>query len=392
MKTLNIIFSRILLLITVTWGAGTIKAQDVLTKNELSADKRHNYFKKAENFLLEYYNNLPDGWRGDAEVRGGFRNHYFSDNAMVVPETPQGIRTKEFIDAARYLMALDTEYGKQGNYKFQVKDIECHPDIIKTSLFSCAVKLQYMLSIYKDDVLLSESRKVATLEFPDLKVYFNVKIKQLEPNEGRSIMLERYQSPDEDEDDENKLHDEQLSALYNLALAYYWDFDFNSTAEERKYQEEEGYTLLQFPNGTDGDRQKAFDLFKKAAEQGHKKAMLYLGKYYRTGRYVPKDLDKAAYWLEKAGEDNFVACYELGKCYRSLGRWPEAVENFKRAAEKGLFYWACIHLVDIYKIGGYGVAPSSEQRKYWEKEKKTLKKLRELIAGFKQKDEWAYLD
>ena len=120
--------------------------------------------------------------------------------------------------------------------------------------------------------------------------------------------------------------------------------------------------------------------------------MLYLGKYYRTGRYVPKDLDKAAYWLEKAGEDNFVACYELGKCYRSLGRWPEAVENFKRAAEKGLFYWACIHLVDIYKIGGYGVAPSSEQRKYWEKEKKTLKKLRELIAGFKQKDEWAYLD
>lgn len=378
-------------LVIVPLVCGTLAAQDFLTEGDLPADKRGNYYKRAEALLHEYYNSLPDGWGGDNDVRNGFVRHYFSDNAMLVPETPQGVRSGEFLNAQRYLVAMGTEYSRQDGLSFQVGNIERHPDMFKTSLFSCALKIQYMLSVYEDGTLQSKGRKVATIEFPDLKVYFNVKIKQLEPNEGRSIMLDRYKSPDDDDED-GAMPPEQVAALYNLAFAYYWNYDVNATAEEMRYRYEEGYTLLQFPEGSDGDRQKAFGLFKKAAEQGHEKAMFYLGKYYRTGKYVPKDIDKAVYWLEKVSKTNHMACYELGKCYRALGRWTEAVECFKQAAEDGYFYWACIHLVDIYKTGGYGVAQSSEKRKYWEKEKKALKKLRELIAGFKQEDKWAYLD
>ena len=390
MQTVQIIYNSILLLVILVANAEALVAQEVLTDRDLPVNKRDNYFKRATAILHDYYNSLPDAWGGDAELRGGFISHYYSDNAMLVPETPQGVKAKEFLDAGRYLIAMQAEYGRQAGYSFQVTDVECHPDMFKTSLFSCAVKVQYMLSVQKDGKLLSKGRKVATLEFPDLKLYFNVKVKQLEPNQGRSIMLDRYKSPDDDNDD--RLEPEQVSALYNLAFSAYWDYGPGVSSDELHYRSQEGYMLLQFPEGTDGDRLKAFELFKKAAEHGHDKAMFYLGKYYRTGRYVPKDLNKAVYWLEKAAKTNFLACYELGKCYKELGRWTDAVKYFKRAAEEGFFYWACIHLVDIYTQGGHGVAASAEQRKYWNKEKKSLKKIREAMAGFKQEDKWAYLD
>lgn len=54
---------------------------------------------------------------------------------------------------------------------------------------------------------------------------------------------------------------------------------------------------------------------KKAANQGDKDAQNNLGRYYYNGLGVPKDLEKAFYWFEKAANQNKEAQYNMGVFY-----------------------------------------------------------------------------
>jgi len=47
---------------------------------------------------------------------------------------------------------------------------------------------------------------------------------------------------------------------------------------------------------------KAFKRFSQASTGGHKAAMEYLGRMYENGQGVPRDLERAAYWLGAAAE------------------------------------------------------------------------------------------
>lgn len=112
-----------------------------------------------------------------------------------------------------------------------------------------------------------------------------------------------------------------------------------------------------------------------AAEAGYSPAMIYLANLYKDGRHVEKDTAKATGWLTRAAESGDVeAMLTLAEGYRNqccscgvvctcapdcpakAALWPveqdidQAIHWYKRAAEKGDTYAACL-LGEIYSEG-----------------------------------------
>ena len=62
-----------------------------------------------------------------------------------------------------------------------------------------------------------------------------------------------------------------------------------------------------------GNYQKAFEIFKPLADQGHAMAQFNLGHMYYSGKGVPQDNLQAVKWYRKAAEQrNALAQNELG--------------------------------------------------------------------------------
>lgn len=85
------------------------------------------------------------------------------------------------------------------------------------------------------------------------------------------------------------------------------------------------------------DERKAFEWFKKAAEQGNAEGQFFLGCSYSAGIGVEEDQSKAIEWLEKAAEqENADAQNKLGEWYIGVGmETRKAFELFQKAAENG---------------------------------------------------------
>lgn len=82
----------------------------------------------------------------------------------------------------------------------------------------------------------------------------------------------------------------------------------------------------------------SFPIFFSLAERGFARAFGYLGLAYEQGEGVPKNLDKAVFWYEKAIEEKeHLGVYRLGMLYRAMGRDELAFRVYKTAAEDG---WA----------------------------------------------------
>jgi TPR repeat protein len=75
--------------------------------------------------------------------------------------------------------------------------------------------------------------------------------------------------------------------------------------------------------GVPGDDNKAFDLFRQAAAQGHAGAQYYLGLTYAQGRGTAADEAQAAQWLERAARRNVVDAQYLVCLSYALGRGVE---------------------------------------------------------------------
>ena len=154
-------------------------------------------------------------------------------------------------------------------------------------------------------------------------------------------------------------------------------------------------------NGVKEDRAKAFELYQKAAEQGHADAQYSLGYMYAYGECTAKDEEKALFWYrqaaaqghEKAGRmatglgDRIKSpninvsrvaaqqrqvssdeAYEKGKNYY-YGRngfkqsFADAVEWFRFAAESG-HLWAQCYLGTCY-MHGEGVSRDEKKAVKW---------------------------
>ena len=112
------------------------------------------------------------------------------------------------------------------------------------------------------------------------------------------------------------------------------------------------------------DYTKAFNLYKKAAEQEYAEAQNQLGVMYSSGQGVPQDKTEAVKWFRKAADQGHVkAQYNLGMCYMGLGDYQSAATWFQIAANNGDSDAQC-NLGNCY-LGGYGVPKNVEYAKYW---------------------------
>ena len=79
------------------------------------------------------------------------------------------------------------------------------------------------------------------------------------------------------------------------------------------------------------DRQKAFELCRKAAEQGSPRAQLVLGTRYLEGDMVEHSPEKAFKWISRSLQGGYpAAAAALGKCFLDgIGTMPDASRAFE---------------------------------------------------------------
>jgi TPR repeat protein len=114
--------------------------------------------------------------------------------------------------------------------------------------------------------------------------------------------------------------------------------------------------------------EKAFLLYKKAAEQGYADAQNNLGQCYELGEGVAQNKEEAVKWYRKSAEQGHAGAQcNLGYCY-DCGEGvaqdkEEAVKWYGKSAEQGHARAQC-NLGYCYQYGG-GVAQNKEEAVKW---------------------------
>lgn len=117
-----------------------------------------------------------------------------------------------------------------------------------------------------------------------------------------------------------------------------------------------------------GNIKKAIRWYRKAAEQGHAEAQVYMGFYSIQGIGVDRDTIQAVEWYQKAAEKGHAeAQYILGDFYyNGVGVTPDtiqAVEWYRKAAERG--HTSAQHMMGIAYENGYGIERSEPTAIEW---------------------------
>lgn len=98
--------------------------------------------------------------------------------------------------------------------------------------------------------------------------------------------------------------------------------------------------LYESGNGVPVNKEKAFELYKKAAFQNNEEAQYKIGLCYEYGRGIQKNERLAVEWYQKSANRGFEeACIRLGDCYH-YGKGVEkndskAMEFYQKAANNG---------------------------------------------------------
>lgn len=128
-----------------------------------------------------------------------------------------------------------------------------------------------------------------------------------------------------------------------------------------------------------GSPEKVLEALEKERYQGNLKATLQLGIFYREGKHIAKNPEKAFQLFEEAAEENWIryrykmgldeAQYLLGvmllKGEGQLADAEDAVEFFTRAANQGNAL-AQLELAKLYNTGG-GVSRDQQKALFWSK-------------------------
>lgn len=156
-----------------------------------------------------------------------------------------------------------------------------------------------------------------------------------------------------------------VSAQYNLGVLYSTDQELPDETPKM----DRGVLYFEVNPRAKSNMQKAFDWYKKAAEQGHEASQLNLGVMYNQGRGVKQDYKEAAHWYEKASaQGNAKAQLNLGILYdQGLGMKKDiikAAEYYRKAAEHGIRD-AQYNLGIIYFNGEGGIAQDYTESYAW---------------------------
>ena len=96
---------------------------------------------------------------------------------------------------------------------------------------------------------------------------------------------------------------------------------FRICAEEEGAPEAMAAVAQYYENGQGGvqaDHQQALAWYRRAAEQGNARAMLFMGMAYEAGNGLPQDMEQALAWYRKAADaDNARAMLLLGVAYEA---------------------------------------------------------------------------
>lgn len=113
--------------------------------------------------------------------------------------------------------------------------------------------------------------------------------------------------------------------------------------------------------GTPQNFQKAFSLYKKAANSGYINAMYSLGRCYENGIGTPPDLDKALFWYDKAAGMGMAHAYKnAADMYQKKGgkeNLEKAFELFEKGARS--YVPSCIYALGCCYEEGIGVDKDS---------------------------------
>jgi uncharacterized protein len=145
---------------------------------------------------------------------------------------------------------------------------------------------------------------------------------------------------------------------------------------------EAGLMLAKGALGLERDRQRAFELYKKAAEAGFRTAQYNLGCMYMDGSAGKRDYQSALHWLSMAGEAGDIdAQFSLATLYQRglTGQVDAAAARhwYERAARGGSgraqYDLACIYMHAVngtngINAGGINDRESAQDRQqaiYW---------------------------
>lgn len=135
---------------------------------------------------------------------------------------------------------------------------------------------------------------------------------------------------------ENPFAASALGCLYrfsykNIPQAIQW---YKKAGDYRDIAE-----IYRYGENIEQDRTKAYEYFKKAAEQGDEISQYDVGRCYEYGDGVEKNEFEAVKWYRKAAEQGYIeAQYALGLCYdygMEVEDRTEAVKWYRKAAEQG---------------------------------------------------------
>ena len=125
--------------------------------------------------------------------------------------------------------------------------------------------------------------------------------------------------------------------------------------------------------GVDANVCKAYELFKKASENGHPAAQYWLGMMLLSGIGSAKDVSQSMRWLQKAAEQGHVdAQYQLallhygGANIRDLYMPPDYSESakwFRQAAEKG--HADSQNFLGLQYLDGKGFSTNNNEALKW---------------------------
>jgi TPR repeat protein len=155
-----------------------------------------------------------------------------------------------------------------------------------------------------------------------------------------------------------KINDKTINTYLKDLIPIYQKFQYGVPLFEayQKLRDDK-----KFPN-------EKIECLKEAANLGHIKAQLYLGKLYENGLSIDKDVKKAAYWFEKAAEQgNIDAQCDIGALYsEGLGvnkDEAEAVKWWQKAAEQG--HKEAQHNLALFYCFGLGGSRDDKKAAYW---------------------------
>lgn len=128
------------------------------------------------------------------------------------------------------------------------------------------------------------------------------------------------------------------------ALGHLYRFSYKNIPQAIQWYKKAGCyrdiaEIYQNGENIEQDRTKAYEYFKKAAEQGDEISQYDVGRCYEYGDGVEKNEFEAVKWYRKAAEQGYIeAQYALGLCYdygMEVEDRTEAVKWYRKAAEQG---------------------------------------------------------